>query len=245
MLSDSKRKLLELRLRGENAPAHEPMRRPDGPLPLSFAQQRLWFLDQLEPGSAEYNVPVSLRLSGALDVPALAQALDTVVERHEVLRTRLVPDEDGVAHQVIDPPGGFELAVVDLSGRPDPEGRAAELVAEDTVAPFDLAAGPLFRGRLLRLGAEDHVLSLCMHHVVSDEWSAGVLRRELSVLYAAFCRGGRSPLTPLAVQYADFAAWQRDRLRGEVLEGQLGYWTERLAGATALELPTDRPRPPV
>ncbi|MEV6868512.1 amino acid adenylation domain-containing protein, partial [Streptosporangium subroseum] len=245
MLSDSKRKLLELRLRGENAPSRELMRRPDGPLPLSFAQQRLWFLDQLEPGSAEYNVPVSLRLAGVLDVAALGATLDAIMERHEVLRTRLVAGGDGVAHQVVDPPGGFGLAVVDLSGEPDPLERAGELVAADAVAPFDLARGPLFRGRLIRLGAEDHVLSLCMHHVVSDEWSAGVLRRELSALYAAFSRGERSPLEPLTVQYADFAAWQRDRIRGEALEGQLGYWRERLTGAAPLELPTDRPRPAV
>ncbi|MEV1177335.1 condensation domain-containing protein, partial [Nonomuraea sp. NPDC049784] len=226
------------------APTIVPRRR-DGMIPLSFAQQRLWFLDQLEPGSAEYNVPVGLRLTGALDVEALSAALDAIVERHEVLRTRLVTDADGLAHQVVDPSTGFGLEVVDLSGDPEGFSRAEELVAADAVAPFDLAVGPLFRGRLIRLGPDDHVLSLCLHHVVSDEWSAGVLRRELTVLYEAFRAGAPSPLAPLPVQYADFAVWQREWLQGEVLEGQLGYWRERLEGAPVLELPTDRPRPAV
>ncbi|MEV6868890.1 amino acid adenylation domain-containing protein, partial [Streptosporangium subroseum] len=220
-------------------------RERDGVVPLSFAQQRLWFLDQLEPGSVEYNVPLSLRLEGPLDAAALSAALDAIVERHEVLRTRLLTDEDGVAHQVVDPSAGFGLGVVDLTGEPDGMVRAQEMVAADAVAPFDLAVGPLFRGRLIRLGSDDHVLSLCLHHVVSDEWSAAVLRRELTMLYEAFSHGEPSPLAPLAVQYGDFAVWQRDWLQGEVLEGQLGYWRERLEGASVLELPTDRPRPAV
>ncbi|MEV1178204.1 amino acid adenylation domain-containing protein, partial [Nonomuraea sp. NPDC049784] len=211
----------------------------DTPLPLSFAQQRLWFLDQMEPGSSEYNAPLALRLSGFLDVPALRAALDVIVERHEVLRTRFVA-VDGVAHQVIDPPSGFGLQVVELGAE-----QAEELVAADAVTPFDLSTGPLLRGRLIRLAAEEHLLSLCMHHVVSDEWSAGVLTRELTALYEAFSRGEPSPLAPLPVQYADFSVWQREWLQGEVLEEQLGYWRERLAGAPTLELPTDRPRPAV
>ncbi|MEV6868895.1 amino acid adenylation domain-containing protein, partial [Streptosporangium subroseum] len=231
-------------VRGALAPPIVPVGR-DEQLPLSFAQQRLWFLDQLEPGSPEYNVPVALRLSGALDADALGAALDALMERHEVLRTRLVQGADGVAHQVIDPPAGFGLTLADVSGDPDREAQAGEMVAADAVAPFDLAAGPLFRGRLIRLAPDDHVLSLVMHHIVSDEWSAGVLRRELSALYEAFSRGEASPLSPLAVQYADFAVWQRDWLQGEVLEGQLGYWRDRLEGAPVLELPTDRPRPAV
>ncbi|MEV6869079.1 condensation domain-containing protein, partial [Streptosporangium subroseum] len=225
---------------GGLAPRIVPVGR-DRSLPLSFAQQRLWFLDQLEPGSVEYNVPVALRLAGALDVAALSAALDAVVERHEVLRTRFVAT-DGVAHQVIDPPSGFRLEIVDLSGEAAGLALAEELSAVDAETPFDLAAGPLFRGRLIRLASDDHVLSLCMHHVVSDGWSAGVLGRELTALYEAFSRGEASPLSPLAVQYADFAVWQRDWLQGEVLEGQLGYWRDRLEGAPVLELPTDRPR---
>ncbi|MEV6868841.1 amino acid adenylation domain-containing protein, partial [Streptosporangium subroseum] len=221
-----------------------PTGRRDRPLPLSFAQQRLWFLDQLEPGSPEYNVPVALRLAGPLDVAALSTALDAIVERHEVLRTRLVA-VDGVGMQVVDPASGFGLDVVDLDGEPDAVARAEALVAADARAPFDLATGPLFRGRLIRIGVDDHLLSMVTHHVVSDEWSTGVLRGELTALYDAFRRGEPSPLPPLAVQYADFAVWQRDWLRGKVLEDQLGYWRDRLGGAPVLELPTDRPRPAV
>ncbi|MEV6868896.1 amino acid adenylation domain-containing protein, partial [Streptosporangium subroseum] len=236
-------RMVDEAVRGSSVPPIVPVSR-EGFVPLSFAQQRLWFLDQLEPGSAEYNVPIALRLEGRLEVVALGAALDAVVERHEVLRTRLV-SEGGVAYQIVDPPSGFGLEVIELSGESDPLLRAEGLAAADAVAPFDLAAGPLFRGRLLRLGADDHVLSLTLHHIVADEWSAEVLRRELAALYGAFSRGEPSPLAPLAVQYADFAVWQRDWLRGEVLEGQLGYWRGRLEGAQVLELPTDRPRPAV
>ena len=214
-------------------------------LPLSFAQQRLWFLDQLEPGSAEYNIPpIVLRMAGPLDEAALRRALETIVARHEVLRTRLVTI-DGAGYQVIDPAGGFALRAADLSQEADPAGRARELAAVEAVTPFDLAAGPLLRGRLLRLGTEDHVLILVLHHVVSDDWSADIFRRELSVLYTAYRAGRPLPLADLAVQYADFAVWQRDWLSGEVLGDQLAYWRDRLAGAAVLELPADRPRPAV
>ncbi|MEV1179173.1 amino acid adenylation domain-containing protein, partial [Nonomuraea sp. NPDC049784] len=231
--------VLDATAQGGQAPPIVPVPR-DRPLPLSFGQQRLWFLDQLEPGSAEYNIPVALRLTGELDVNALRAALDAVVERHEVLRTRLVT-VDGVARQVIDPPTGSGLQIVDLGDEPDPAGRARAIVAAEAVTPFDLAAGPLLRARLLRVGPGEHVLSLVTHHVASDDWSADVLNRELAVLYAAFSRGEPSPLAPLSVQYADFAVWQREWLQGEVLDGQLGYWKERLAGAPVLDLPTDRP----
>ncbi|MEV6869113.1 condensation domain-containing protein, partial [Streptosporangium subroseum] len=235
---------VEASARGVLAPPITAVRR-DGPLPLSFAQQRLWFLAQLEPESSEYNIPLALRMRGTMDVAALGAALDAIVERHEVLRTRLVADEQGVAYQVVDPPAGFGLEVVDLTGEPDVLDRAEEMVAADALAPFDLAVGPLFRGLLIRLAPDDHVFSLVLHHVVSDEWSSGVLRRELTALYDAFRAGEPSPLSPLAVQYADFAVWQRDWLRGDILEGQLAYWRERLGGAPVLELPTDRPRPAV
>ncbi|MEV1179131.1 condensation domain-containing protein, partial [Nonomuraea sp. NPDC049784] len=228
----------------EQAPPIVAAGRRDSPLPLSFAQQRLWFLDQLEPGSPEYNVPIALRLTGPLDVPALSAALDAIVERHEVLRTRLVA-VDGVGMQIVDPPSGFGLDVLDLGGESDAVARAEALVAADARAPFNLAAGPLFRGRLIRIGPDDHLLGMVTHHVISDEWSTGVLRRELTVLYDAFRTGQPSPLAPLTVQYADFAVWQREWLQGEVLEGQLAYWLDRLGGAPALELPTDRPRPAV
>ncbi|MFF0526724.1 amino acid adenylation domain-containing protein, partial [Actinomadura nitritigenes] len=216
----------------------------DGRLPLSFAQQRLWFLDVLEPGSVEYNAPMPLRLP-AVDVAALGAALSAVVRRHEVLRTRLVAGEDGVPFQVIDPPSPFRLPVVDVSAAADPREAAGLLVGADAVEPFDLAAGPLIRACLVRLSGDEHVLILTVHHVVFDEWSAGIFHRELAALYEAFRRGEPDPLSPLPVQYADFAVWQRQWLTSAVLEGQLAFWRERLAGVPVLELPVDRPRPVV
>ncbi|HEU4562407.1 MAG TPA: amino acid adenylation domain-containing protein, partial [Longimicrobium sp.] len=218
-----------------------------GALPLSFAQERLWFIDRLEPGSTTYNIPAAWRLGGVLNERALERALGQIVRRHESLRTTFA-EVDGSPVQVIAPFGGFTLPVEDLSalGEADREAVVRRRAGEEAARPFDLAAGPLFRAALLRLGEEDHVLLLSMHHVVSDGWSMGVLRRELSVLYAAYREGRESPLAELAVQYADYAAWQREQLAGEVLDRQLAYWKERLGGAPELlELPTDHPRPPV
>ncbi|HEX8318270.1 amino acid adenylation domain-containing protein, partial [Longimicrobium sp.] len=218
-----------------------------GALPLSFAQERLWFIDRLEPESATYNIPTAMRLAGALDAAALERAVGEIVRRHEALRT-VFAEVDGSPVQVVTPFGGFALPVEDLSGlgEADREAAVGRRVGEETARPFDLAAGPLFRAALLRIGAEDHVLLLSMHHVVSDAWSLGVLFRELSALYAAYREGRESPLPELAVQYADYAVWQREQLTGEVLDRQLAYWKERLAGAPELlELPTDRPRPAV
>ncbi|HEU4884020.1 MAG TPA: amino acid adenylation domain-containing protein, partial [Longimicrobium sp.] len=218
-----------------------------GALPLSFAQERLWFIDRLEPGSSVYNIPVAWRLGGALDETALERALGEIVRRHEALRT-VFTEADGQPVQVIVPFGGFSLAVEDLStlSEADREAAVGRRAGEEAARPFDLAAGPLFRAVLLRLDAEDHVLLLSMHHIVSDGWSIGVLFGEVSALYAAYREGGESPLPELAVQYADYAMWQREHLRGELLDQQLSYWRERLAGAPELlELPTDRPRPPV
>jgi amino acid adenylation domain-containing protein len=217
-------------------------------LPLSFAQERLWFLDQLEPGSAFYNLPFAVRLRGALDVDALERGLGEIVRRHDALRTVFV-EQGGTPRQVTAPFGGFGLAMKDLSHLPA-EAREAEvqreLIAEATERPFDLSTGPLFRASLLRLGAEEHVLLLGQHHIVSDGWSMGVLYRELSALYEAYREGRESPLPELSVQYADFAVWQREQLEGAALERQLSYWREQLAGAPELlELPTDHPRPPV
>ncbi|HEX2081287.1 MAG TPA: condensation domain-containing protein, partial [Longimicrobium sp.] len=218
-----------------------------GALPLSFAQERLWFIDRLEPESAAYNIPAALRLAGALDEAALERALGEIVRRHESLRTAFA-EVDGSPVQVISPFGGFALPVEDLSdlSEADREAAVGRRAGEEARRAFDLSAGPLFRAALLRLGEEDHVLLLSMHHVVSDGWSMGVLFRELSALYAAYREGRESPLPELAVQYADYAVWQREQLGGEVLERQLSYWRERLADAPALlELPTDRPRPAV
>ncbi|WP_344591682.1 amino acid adenylation domain-containing protein, partial [Actinomadura vinacea] len=245
MLSAARRELLRRRLKGEQVTSRGWGPRPEGPIPLSFAQQRLWFLDQLEPGSAEYNVPMRVWWDGTLDVAALVAALDALVGRHEVLRTRLIADPDGSAHQVIDQPASLSLPIADVSTGPDPLRAAERLVAADAGAPFDLAAGPLIRACLIRLTAEEHVLALSVHHVIFDEWSAGVFRRELAALYEAFRSGGPDPLPPLEVQYADFAFWQRELLRGEVLDAQLSYWRERLAEVPVLELPLDQPRPPV
>jgi amino acid adenylation domain-containing protein len=211
--------------------------------PLSFAQERLWFLDRLRPGEASYNVPVALRLRGALDAAALERALGEIVRRHEVLRTTFAEAEGGPV-QVIAPFAGFTLAEEDAAGADD--GALRRRATEEGARPFDLAAGPLFRASLLRVSADDHVLLMAMHHAVSDGWSVGVLLRELSALYEAYENGAESPLAPLPVQYADFAAWQRDQLRGEALDARLAWWKGRLSGAPALlELPADRARPAV
>ncbi|MGH7394037.1 MAG: amino acid adenylation domain-containing protein, partial [Candidatus Methylomirabilales bacterium] len=227
-------------------PPIEPLSR-EGALRLSFAQERLWFLDQLEGPSAIYNIPVALRLGGPLAVGALEQSLGEVVRRHEVLRTTF-PTVEGVAGQVIDPVGEVWLPVVDLRELSD-EGQGAEvgrLVAEEAGRPFDLARGPLLRVCLLKLGEETHGLLLTLHHIISDGWSMDVFIRELSALYRAFSRGASSPLAALPIQYADYTEWQRRWLSGEVLAGQLAYWQKQLAGAPSLlELPTDHPRPPV
>ncbi|MEU7876336.1 amino acid adenylation domain-containing protein, partial [Dactylosporangium sp. NPDC049140] len=218
----------------------------DRPLPLSFAQQRLWFLAQLDPGSAEYTLPMPIRLRGDdLSPEAMRRALEALVARHEALRTRLVAGEDGVPYQVIDPPAPFELSIVDLSGDDEPFAAADEWLAADAATPFDLAAGPVFRASLLRLAPDEHVLALAMHHVAGDEWSARILDRDLDAFYDAACAETEPALPPLPVQYADFAVWQRGWLTGDVLDAQLGYWRERLAGLPELDLPTDRPRRPV
>jgi amino acid adenylation domain-containing protein len=216
-----------------------------GELPLSFAQQRLWFLSELEPGSAFYNVPTAVRLTGALDVAALGRAFDHLVARHETLRTTF-SERDGLPVQVISAPSQFTLPVTDLSHLPvaERETEVRRLYDEEVATPFDLTAGPLLRMKLLRLTEDEHVLLLTMHHIVSDGWSMGVLVRETARLYEAYASGEEPALEALAIQYADFAVWQRQWLRDEALERQLGYWRERLRGAPpVLELPTDFPRP--
>ncbi|MFP5287693.1 MAG: condensation domain-containing protein, partial [Thermoanaerobaculia bacterium] len=218
-----------------------------GALPLSFAQERLWFLDRLQPGGTAYNVPLALRSSGRIETPALAAALGEVVRRHEALRT-IFAERDGAPVQVILPAGGWTLPVVDLKALPEPmrEREARELAGAEAGRPFDLARGPLLRTALLALGPEEHLLLVSMHHIVSDGWSMGVLIREMKALHEAMRAGRPSPLPELPVQYADFAVWQRSWLAGEALERQLAWWRERLRGAPAvLDLATDRPRPAV
>ncbi|HVH12947.1 MAG TPA: condensation domain-containing protein, partial [Longimicrobium sp.] len=217
-----------------------------GILPPSFAQQRLWFLEQMGSLGSTYHIPVRLRLRGALDRDALVRALDRIVARHEALRTTF-PTLDGEPIQHVTPAEerGFHLLEHDLQTSADADAELLRLMRDEAGAPFDLARGPLIRGRLVRMAADDHVLLMTMHHIVSDGWSAGVLHRELGALYTAFARGEGDPLPPLAMQYADYAAWHRRAVEGDVLEAQAAYWTQTLAGAPELiELPADRPRPP-
>ncbi|MBA3246893.1 MAG: hypothetical protein H0T63_02280 [Pyrinomonadaceae bacterium] len=213
--------------------------------PPSFAQQRLWFLDQLGPASPLYNHPSAIRLNGVLSVEALHQTLNGIVARHEILRTTFATvDEQPV--QIITPTLGVPLPVIDLSELPETEreAEAQRLVREEAQRPFDLAQGPLLRTSLLRLGSEEHILLLALHHIISDGWSTGVFFQEIAALYEAFSTGKPSPLPALPIQYADYAVWQREWLQGEVLEKHLSYWREHLVGAPAvLELPVDRPRP--
>ena len=223
-----------------------PIERADrgGPLALSFAQARLWFLEEMGGLGPAYHVPRRLRMTGALDRDALRRALDRVVARHEALRTTFQPVDGSPAQWIAPEDAGFALAEHDLSADAAADATLRALMAEEAKAPFDLAAGPLIRGRLIRMAEDDHVLLLTMHHIVSDGWSMGVLVRELGALYAAFHAGRPDPLAPLPLQYADYAAWQRTWIEGPVLEAQGAYWRETLSGAPELlELPADRPRP--
>ncbi|MCF5710780.1 AMP-binding protein, partial [Pseudomonas syringae] len=217
----------------------------DQDLPLSFSQQRLWFLAQLEGGSAAYHIPAGLRVRGALDKPALERALDRIVARHEVLRTTFLQDQDQDPVQRIAPADvGFSLQLQVLTDQADAEEQLLAITAEEANEGFDLLNGPLVRGRLVRMAEDDHVLLATMHHIVSDGWSADVLTRELGALYAAFSAGAEDPLPALPVQYADYAVWQRNWLSGDVLHQQRQYWQQNLGSAPALlTLPTDRPRP--
>ena len=215
------------------------------PLPVSFAQQRLWFLAQMEGVSQAYHMPMGLRLKGGLDRAALRKTLDRIVARHEALRT-IFAMVDGEPVQRIIPPedSRFHLVEHDLRGQSDAGEELARLAAEEAEAGFDLEAGPLIRGRLIRLADEEDALLITMHHIVSDGWSMGVFSNELSTLYGAFVCGEADPLPALEIQYADYAVWQRKWMEGEILQQQAAYWKGALAGAPALlELPTDHPRP--
>ncbi len=209
--------------------------------PASFAQRRLWFLDQLEPGNSAYHLTTAPRLRGALNVNALEQSLNEIVNRHEALRTRFEAI-DGEPMQVVEPPAPLQLNVELISGLE----AAAARVNQQNKEPFDLKCGPLFRVALLQLAADDHVLLLTMHHIIGDGWSLSILYRELGQLYEAYCHGHPSPLAELPIQYADFSVWQHEYLQGEVLSEQLSYWKDHLAGAPdVLQLPADSPRPAV
>jgi amino acid adenylation domain-containing protein len=231
---------------GLSLPPLTPVAR-DGALPLSFAQQRLWFLGQLEPESPFYNVPAAVRVRGRLDAEALRRSLEEVVRRHEPLRTRFV-SEEGQPAQVVMAPAEFRLPMRSLRTLPIEERQAEtmRLAAEEAQRPFDLSAELPLRAELLQLDEEEHVLLVTAHHIVSDGWSMRVLVEELAEVYGALAAGGDVPQHDLAIQYADYAAWQRACLQGEVLEAHLAYWKEQLAGCEfVLDLPAARPRPPV
>ncbi|HEV2149654.1 MAG TPA: amino acid adenylation domain-containing protein, partial [Longimicrobiaceae bacterium] len=233
-------------LRSAGTPVAPPIERAprEGPLPASFAQQRLWYVNQLEPDSPAYNMPHALRLRGRLDAGALRASLNELVRRHETLRT-VFAEHDGAPVQLVRDPAPAALAELDLRRLPEAEreAEAVRLAEAEALRPFDLSRGPLLRSTLLRLADDDHVLLFTMHHVVSDGWSRGVLVREVSALYAAFSRGEEPRLPELPVQYADYAAWQREWFSAGVLAEQVGYWKDQLGGAPPLlEIPTDRPR---
>ncbi|MBV9774709.1 MAG: amino acid adenylation domain-containing protein, partial [Gemmatimonadetes bacterium] len=221
-----------------------PRREVFSPVPLSMAQQRLWVLDQLEPGSAAYNMPMGVRLRGVLDLAALRRTMDALVARHEALRTTFAM-VDGEPMQVVGEPAPVDMPLLDLSNLDagERDARVLRMVQEEAGLPFDLTRGPLLRLTLLRLGEEEHVALFTMHHIVSDGWSMQVLVREVSALYSAFARGETPALPELEVQYPDFAAWQHTPERQEVLEAQIEYWKTQLSDAPPLlEIPTDRPR---
>jgi amino acid adenylation domain-containing protein len=245
-----RRKLFELMLqrKGRDVVTTHAIRprRVWSPCAVSYAQQRLWFIDQLGEGAgAAYHVSGAVRLLGVLERAVLREALDTIVRRHEVLRTRFVL-VDGSPMQAISEAGRFSLQESDLSAHDAAkhETELRRIMQEEVCARFDLTAGRLIRGRLLKLSEQEHVLLITMHHIISDGWSLGIFVSELCALYAAFRQGRPSPLPPLSIQYADYAVWQREWLQGEVLERQLAFWKEHLIGAPALlGLPMDRPRP--
>ncbi|HSG38221.1 MAG TPA: condensation domain-containing protein, partial [Thermoanaerobaculia bacterium] len=243
--------LARLAEQADGAPAPPLFPRPAaaraGDPPLSFAQQRLWLLDQLEPGAA-YNMPTAIRLTGGLPEGLLERIFTEVVRRHETLRTTF-PAREGKPVQAVAPGAArLEIPVVDLSHLPpaEREERARGIAAEEARRPFDLRTGPLLRLTLVRLGERERLLLITLHHIVADAWSLGVLLREIAALYEAFSQGRPSPLPEPPVQYADFAVWQRGWLQGEILEAQIAHWKDRLAGAPqVLALPADRPRPAV
>lgn len=245
--SAEKRKLIELLLQKKGLNRNNanviPRAAEADYYPLSFAQRRLWFLDQLDPGIPLYNIPTVMRYRHRLNVKALEKAYSEIVSRHKSLRT-IFSTREGQPVQVITPASPQLLAVVDLSELPsaEREHEAKHLAEREAVQPFDLSVGPLLRVSVICLGPEDHFILFTMHHIISDGWSMGVLVREVISLYEAFVTGQPSPLTPLAIQYVDYAVWQKERMKGEAFERQVEYWKKALAGVGALEFPLDHPR---
>ncbi|MBW4592776.1 MAG: amino acid adenylation domain-containing protein [Brasilonema angustatum HA4187-MV1] len=246
-LSPAKRALFEKWMRGKFTDQGIPRRSQQNPAPLSFAQERLWFLDQLQPAQSLYNEPYAFRLKGSLKLTALTHSLNEIVQRHEILRTNFTM-VDGQPFQVIAPTLALALPIVDLQLLPEDELEAEvqRLTTDEQARPFDLANDPLVRVTLLQLDEAQYVLLFTMHHIVCDQWSFGVIIQEIVAFYKAFSKGQPSPLPELPIQYADFAVWQRQWLQGEVREAQLSYWKQQLSSTPSiLELPTDRPRPAV
>lgn len=251
-MSEAKRDLLEKYLRGDlnrqPAPPRNIAPHPPGtPGQLSFAQERLWFLDQLNPDSAVYNVPLAVRLSSPINPGLLKRSINEIARRHDALRTTFSTVE-GQPVPIISSELNVELSTIDLASdaEHERETRAHALLSQEAARPFDLTRGPLIRTTLLRLDEHDHLFLVVMHHIVSDGWSLVLFFQELSAIYDAFVRGEQSLLSELTIQYADYAAWQREWLKGEILQTQLAYWKEKLAGELpVLDLPTDRSRPAV
>lgn len=251
-LSPERRKLLALLLQKKGIAGSQPQAvspsRAVGALPLAFNQEGLWFLEQLDPGKAHYNIPGAVRLTGKLDVAALERSLSEIVRRHEALRTTFALHEDGTPRQVIAPPAPLPLPLIDLQtlAPAERESEALRLATADAQKPFDLAAGPLFRAQLLWLNAGEHVLLLNFHHIVADGWTMAIFTREWRALYEAFSNDRPSPLPELPRQYAGFALWQREQISGEDFQAQLAYWRQQLRGSLPVtQLPVDRPRPAV
>ncbi|TAF06002.1 MAG: non-ribosomal peptide synthetase, partial [Nostocales cyanobacterium] len=223
------------------------VRENNSELPLSYAQQRLWFLEQLDPESSVYNIPLALQLKGNINQSALAASLVEIINRHEVLRTNFV-SIDGEPQQVIHTQNNWHLEIIEWQKLPKEEQQQAteEFIKQQAIQPFNLASDNLFRATLIKLSETENLLLICMHHIVADAWSIGVFSQELTTLYNAYIEGKETPLTELEIQYADFAIWQRNWLQGEVLARQLTYWKQQLETAPKfLQLPTDRPRPAV
>ena len=247
-LSAEKRALLEAHLKGGEGIAERAIpRRPEfAPVPLSFAQQRMWFMDQLQPGNPAYNRPTHIHLRGALNIAVLENSVNEIVRRHEILRTSFLAT-DGQPVQAVASSLTLSLPVIDLGSLPAYEQQAevSRMVTEDAQHSFDLSRVPLLKVKLVRLGETEHLLVLTLHHIVFDGWSAGILIRELSTLYKALPAGEQPTLPELPIQFADFARWQRQRMQGGVLDAELAYWKTKLSGQLPLlELSTDRARPP-
>ncbi|MCP6760233.1 MAG: amino acid adenylation domain-containing protein [Fischerella sp. CENA71] len=246
-LSPAKKALLEKWKGGKFQADTIPKRQISQSIPLSFSQQRLWFIDQLYHGSSFYNIPIAFHIKGQLNITVLQQSLNEILKRHEIWRTnfRLV---NGEPIQEIIPDLTWELPIINLEhlfGK-DWEAEVKQLAAQEATKPFNLAKGLLVRATLLKLNEQEHVLLVTMHHIITDGWSCGVFLRELSTLYAAFSKNQPSPLPPVPIQYADFTIWQRDRIQGKFLATQLNYWKQQLSiELPVLQLPTDRPRPSV